>query len=104
MPGSDDALRTPWPTGRRRPARTRASADATAARIVLRLPRRPPPPPQPVDLTKPRPPVRDDGSLLGFSRFTWSKFGGRVYRAAIIALYSLIFVEMLAAMLDGISR
>ncbi|MDN5860789.1 MAG: hypothetical protein L0H84_19470 [Pseudonocardia sp.] len=63
---------------------------------MLRTHRLPPPPP--VDLSAPRPPVVDDTSLLGFSRLTRSRVGARIYRLAVTALFVLIFVQMVVAM------
>ncbi|MGI5126393.1 hypothetical protein ACQEVB_06205 [Pseudonocardia sp. CA-107938] len=97
---ADDALEVrvePWPSGRRR----RQNPPTVPGRpLVLRSYRRPPPPP--IDLTAPRPPVVDDTSLLGFSRFTHSKVGRRVYRGAILALYGLIIVQMIWAMVHAV--
>jgi hypothetical protein len=100
MAGTDDAFEVrlePWPSGRRR----KADPPPTAARPpVLRSYRRPPPPP--IDLSAPRPPVVDDTWLLGFSRITRGKLGGRIYRIAIITLYSLIFGQMIWAMVHSV--
>lgn len=97
MVRSKDALDVrsdPWPTGRQRKP---APPTVPARPAVLHTYRRPPP--RPIDLRAPRPPVVDDTSLVGFSRLTRSRVGGRIYRLAITALFALIVVQMLVAMM-----
>jgi len=100
MTGTDDAFEVrlePWPRGRRKKV---APPQAAGRPLVLRSYRRPPPPP--IDLSAPRPPVVDDTWLLGFSRITRGKVGGRIYRGAIAALFVLIFGQMIWAMLHSV--
>jgi hypothetical protein len=100
MAGTEDAFEVrlePWPRGRRKKA---DQPSVPAPPPVLRTYRRPPPPP--IDLSAPRPPVVDDTWLLGFSRATRGKVGGRIYRTAVTALYLLILGQMIWAMLHSI--
>ena len=100
MPGTDDAFEVhlePWPRGRRKKS---DPAPTLGRPLVLRTYRKPPPPP--IDLSAPRPPVVDDTWLLGFSRITRGKVGGRIYRLAIAALFALIFGQMIWAMVHAV--
>jgi hypothetical protein len=72
----------------------RTPGPATPALPKPRVPRRPPGPP-------PRPRIVDEPGILGLSRLTRGRFGGRLFNLFFVLVFAVIVIQMISALLDN---
>jgi hypothetical protein len=82
-----------------------AAEDAPRTAVPVRIPPRVPPRAEPAvyrpAVQRARPPVVQEPSILGLSRLARGRVGSRLFTLFFVAVYALIAVQMVVAILQG---